>query len=214
MGYTHYWNATGRIASKEEWDRLRGYVRDIIGTAQGEGIRVQASYDDSSPPRIDAGAITFNGAGSKGCEDFHLARAGSSAFCKTRQHPYDDVVVATLIAAAHCLPGFRWSSDGDREEHEAGAELAGKVGLSYRREYREPTCETIGTTPHTNDIGIAIRDALDLLRDGIELFDWGAEEDCPSMGHAEIGEIDVSDASNLQIKAGGGVYRVSIVRVG
>lgn len=67
---------------------------------------------------------------------------------------------------------------------------------------------------HTNDIGIAIRDALALLP-SVETFDW-TDPECPSAGSMDIGpEIDASDASNLIITmANGAVFRVSIVREG
>jgi len=69
------------------------------------------------------------------------------------------------------------------------------------------------TNVHTNDIGIAIRDGLDLL-DGIEIFDWDSD-DCDSTGLAAfISAVDASDASNLIVNtANGATFRVSITRI-
>lgn len=50
-------------------------------------------------------------------------------FCKTARKPYDVVVVGSLHAA-DILFGpsrFRWSSDGNEEEHRDGQELAEKI---------------------------------------------------------------------------------------
>lgn len=75
------------------------------------------------------------------------------------------------------------------------------------------------TTPHTKDLGIAIRDALDLL-DEIETFDWSEEDkgdaggpyDCPRIGGVFIRDVDASDADNLRVTLGTATFRVRITR--
>lgn len=66
--------------------------------------------------------------------------------------------------------------------------------------------------PTTDDVGAAIRDALDL----IECFQIGEATD----DHGEdaktavIDHIDDSDLSNLEILAGGAVYVIRVIRKG
>jgi hypothetical protein len=49
---------------------------------------------------------------------------GSYNYCKTERKPYDDAVVAVLLAMSCCAPGaFAIRSDGDASDWAAGAEL-------------------------------------------------------------------------------------------
>lgn len=61
--------------------------------------------------------------------------------------------------------------------------------------------------PTTDDVGTAIRDALDLI-DGIEL----ASD--PDADPATLDHVDDSDLSNLRIISGGAVFVVRIIREG
>jgi hypothetical protein len=83
-----------------------------------------------------------------------------------------------------------------------------------RAEQRAQAMTDKEQTPHTNDLGIAIRDGLDCLSGAVECFDWQSAS-CEHVGTASFGQdIDASDASNLIIYLGGAVFRVSITRIG
>jgi hypothetical protein len=66
---------------------------------------------------------------------------------------------------------------------------------------------------HTNDVGLAIRDALDLL-DGIDVMDWDKPEPVALYTQQDV----VTDAghgfSDLRVEVGGALFRVSITRIG
>jgi hypothetical protein len=68
---------------------------------------------------------------------------------------------------------------------------------------------------HTNNLGVAIRDALDLLAGGIETFDW-KDDDARRQGGTFIEQIDASHGfSDLRIAmVGGELFRVTITREG
>jgi hypothetical protein len=72
---------------------------------------------------------------------------------------------------------------------------------------------------HTNDIGVAIRDGLDLICDGIERVAWnGDERDENADQPIDPVAITVSnngDPSNLTVVTSlGETFRVSVTRVG
>ena len=123
MGYTHYWRQK-RAFTPEEWARIRTEFQRIYSAAI-KTIRlddVEATDD----------FIAFNGlAPDEDCETLVLERVptpqqhfsdterlkerrdGIFHFCKTRQYPYDAVVVSILAAARHIAPdAITVSSDG------------------------------------------------------------------------------------------------------
>lgn len=72
-------------------------------------------------------------------------------------------------------------------------------------------------TTHTKDVGLAIRDALDLLDGVIERHDWAAEE--PGLIVDDEGVEITTDAShgfdNLLVSTSdGALFRVTITREG
>ena len=124
MGYTHYWK-TEKAFSREQWTELSALAKKIFATTK---IPVQFGYDISNPPIIDNDGIRFNGVDNEGHETFLLDRRPASfVFCKTARKPYDQVVLAVLMAAASVNPGFSWSSDGDPQDHIHGKALYEKA---------------------------------------------------------------------------------------
>jgi len=122
MGYTHYWTISKRIPAVK-WILIQTAVEEII---KASPAKVQYEFDLDAAPQINGEAIRFNGPGDEGCETFILSRGKSEfEFCKTRQRPYDEVVVATLIAAKVFAPEcVSASTDGTQEDWARGAELA------------------------------------------------------------------------------------------
>jgi hypothetical protein len=75
-------------------------------------------------------------------------------------------------------------------------------------------CQTKANV-HTNDLGVAIRDALELLNDGLEVFDWSGGEPVMASHNQHDVLTDASDGfSNLKVDVGGSLFRISITRIG
>jgi hypothetical protein len=67
---------------------------------------------------------------------------------------------------------------------------------------------------HTNDVGLAIRDALGLLRAGVELHDWSGDEPQSLDECLPISVFDDHDPSNLLVCVGEALFTIRIVRTG
>lgn len=69
---------------------------------------------------------------------------------------------------------------------------------------------------HTNDIGVAIQDALALIDSDIEILDWSKPNEDPApTGDFALFIVDSSEGfSNLIIEADNCRFRVSITRIG
>lgn len=121
MGYTHYWRAS-RVDSAAYALALSD-IAVMLDQVPADLIEVEALPPDG---------VQFNGIAALNLdhETFYLpAHAGalkSFQFCKTAQKPYDLAVTACLARLAE-IPGIEVSSDGDREEWEAGVALASKL---------------------------------------------------------------------------------------
>ena len=120
MGYTHYWNHENLDQAK--WDEeFIPLVRRVISTA---GVPLGDAYGEGLPV-VASGRLALNGKKEDGHESFILRPDPTDFdFCKTARKPYDMVVVAILIIAEQTFPGFRWSSDGDEQDHAEGRLLA------------------------------------------------------------------------------------------
>lgn len=136
MGYTHYWGAT-RTFTASEWKDICAATRSILAATDATIVR---EYDQPTErPDILDDEILLNGSGEEGHETFWLQRElpeepeyrkgeGDFQFCKTARKPYDDVVVAILIAVRDIAPdAFSWSSDGYLEEHADGLALLNRA---------------------------------------------------------------------------------------
>ena len=130
MGYTHYWSQQ-RDYTKPEWNQITATVKAII---KASDVPVRREYNrPDDPPEFSDDAILFNGLGDDGRETFCFTRKvapepeyrkgeGDFQFCKTASKPYDEIVVACLIAA-EMLGVTTWSSDGDNKDHVDGRML-------------------------------------------------------------------------------------------
>ncbi|MFA5186561.1 MAG: hypothetical protein WC551_08815 [Patescibacteria group bacterium] len=113
MGFTHYWRQSRDFTAKE-WGRIAEVARACVAKAEHEGIRL-AGWDGTGEPLIDSDRVSLNGREDESCETFLLTRVRESDFnfCKTRERPYDDVVVSILFAAKSIAPNaISVSSDG------------------------------------------------------------------------------------------------------
>lgn len=120
MGYTHYWRSKGLTES--EWESLVIHTERII---EASPVSVAEEFDSPDhPPLIMEDMIRLNGIGDDGCETFLLKKGPTDfSFCKTHSRPYDEIVVAILIAAESVCKEFSWSSDGEEAEHQQGRSL-------------------------------------------------------------------------------------------
>ena len=115
MGYTHYFRMPKGTMKEDKWNRLCKDVRTLV---ENENYSVEKGY---SKLDINEHRIIVRGT----CEWLVIERKPTIPswrdpkedmvfnFCKTRQHPYDYVVVACLIALKRILPQVELSSDGD-----------------------------------------------------------------------------------------------------
>jgi hypothetical protein len=95
MGYTNYWYQK-RAFTDEEWSEIKDYLSRIY----------ERHHNTISLSEITDEVLQFNGQGSQSCETFTLHKNIREPryedenvefnFCKTRQHPYDEVVWKVL----------------------------------------------------------------------------------------------------------------------
>ena len=124
MGYTHYW-AQQRNYTEAEWSQITATIKAII---EASDVPVEREYMTvrKTCPIFTDDDILFNGVGDDGHETFVFTREvaeeptyrkgeGDFQFCKTARKPYDEIVVACLIAASE-MGVITWSSDGEGED--------------------------------------------------------------------------------------------------
>jgi hypothetical protein len=121
MGYTHYWN--GNI-TPTEFNQLLPIAKAIIKESD---VPVQYGRDHTSPPRLSNDTIRLNGVGEDGHETFMIVADEQREFCKTAEKPYDEIVVAILIAASEIAKDFEWRSDGNASDHKRGKQLIASI---------------------------------------------------------------------------------------
>ena len=119
MGYTHYWeNRTQVIPSQ-----ALTIIKEITDRAYHDGL-IQYEGNVAQPPLVNECQVRFNGVGDEGCEtflfdtndDYRTSEGRPFACCKTRERPYDQIVMQVLIVLKHFLNNeFKISSDGDFE---------------------------------------------------------------------------------------------------
>ncbi len=120
MGYTHYWRAkNGGEFSPESWAKIKADVEQLIAASD---VPLYFEDDSREPPEVTDTLIRFNGETKNGHEKFWLGRElDDFQFCKTAYKPYDKVVVAVLaVAAEHAPDTIVVSSDGDKDDWQAG----------------------------------------------------------------------------------------------
>lgn len=134
MGYTHYFRMPKGTMKEDKWKRLCKDVQTLVGN---ENYPVEKGYD-----RLDIGEQRIIVKGT--CEWLVIERESMPQFtfepegmvfnfCKTRQHPYDYVVVACLIALKRILPQVELSSDGDLIDwHEGIAHFRENISMNHK----------------------------------------------------------------------------------
>jgi hypothetical protein len=106
VGYTHYWQCTGKQWENEQWDNLRRFVMTMMYISKE--TRVTLSLTDKD--------ITINGLEGEGCEDFYLNKNNVGwHFCKTCRRHYDIFVTGTLLYLKYVGKNYivDISSDGE-----------------------------------------------------------------------------------------------------
>ena len=158
MGYTHYWE-TLRSFTDQEWDSLTKEANRIIGLAKSLNIPLGDALGDFEPV-VTKKRIALNGYGNTSCESFILMKNKREAaewerkrendavfdFCKTRQLPYDAVVVSILFAANKIAPdAIHPSSDGGDVFEPAIDMMAAKMlgAAPVEKSYHETNCEIV-----------------------------------------------------------------------
>jgi len=120
MGYTHYWEQNSKC-SDGQW---QGFCDDVRTIIKASDVPVQRGYDDDREPKITDQQVVFNGVGDDGHETFWFERHGEGfAFCKTARKPYDEIVLACLVAAMNKGIIHDWSSDGGYKAIDDGRNL-------------------------------------------------------------------------------------------
>ena len=117
MGYTHYFQLTGKPTSAQ----FSSFVSNAHKIAFANNIKLSCKFESD--------LVVINGVGEGEHEDFYISsRDYSWNFCKTAQKPYDEVVTAVLILARYIFDSkFTVSSDGSWGEWRKGRELFTKV---------------------------------------------------------------------------------------
>lgn len=120
MGYTHYWEQNSKC-SDEQW---QGFCDDVRTIIKASDVPVQREYDDDSEPEISDELVAFNGVGDDGHETVWFARNHEGfVFCKTNRKPYDEIVLACLVAAINNGVIHEWHSDGGDKAIDEGRNL-------------------------------------------------------------------------------------------
>lgn len=130
MGYTHQWEMSADPRLANEFLKFIGDVAAIVRQAIAQGIQLTIEGEIVDPDRWEWESlmhqnrrIFLNGVGEEEHEDFLLEFNGKD-FCKTRQKPYDRVVVAILIALYNRFGNdIEIDSDGNLEDWELGRKL-------------------------------------------------------------------------------------------
>jgi hypothetical protein len=122
--------------SEGEWEP---FIRDARKVLDASGIKLR-HYTEGGQPAMgyyaDEDNLRFDGMPGEACETMFFDRVHESeftqtnedglvfTFCKTREYPYDTCVTAIMLLAKHFFPGkIELSTDGDRQDWEAGREL-------------------------------------------------------------------------------------------
>lgn len=129
MGYTHYYERRRDVAAPADaYGRWALDAKAIVAKAEERGIRI-AGWDGANTPEFTEGYVSLNGWQDESCETFiwHAEVPDNPEwrdadepyfyFVKTRQRPYDAVVVALLLRLKHYYgDAVDISSDGAWDE--------------------------------------------------------------------------------------------------
>ena len=136
MGYTHYFYRKEKLDASQ----FKAFTEDVRKILANTDVPLSRYDGNDGSPEITDHSIVFNGVGADSHETFLINREFDEpfrqpnekgflfAFCKTARKPYDEVVVACLIAAKyHFGDDIDVSSDGNAAEWEEGAALYKKA---------------------------------------------------------------------------------------
>lgn len=123
MGYTHYWEFSGKVAPKDIKDgekkfaKVAEIVKACAEKVKGMGVNI-AGGNGKGEPTIKENVICFNGKGDESHETFYIATDdGEWNFCKTGLMPYDILVCLSLLAFKAVFgDDFTYRSDGITKE--------------------------------------------------------------------------------------------------
>jgi hypothetical protein len=142
MGYTHYFHtkdAQDNVRSLDQtlWEQTYvPLVRQIFRIVQARGISLADGEGAAkSKPIVDHAAVNFNGKEPEHYETLFLPQSGTEfSFCKTNRRPYDEAVVAVLLAAQQVFgEAFHFGSDGGEDDLAEGRRLLDMATASAAR---------------------------------------------------------------------------------
>lgn len=132
MGYTSYWNTRkvkGNITPEQienvlKETRIFKRKKPLYSTSAGQDDRTHLLYlrggDGTGNPEFTNTHICFNGNGKEDMDHetfyFGFNEKSDFEFCKTARKPYDFAVCFCLLSLCNNIPGFEFSSDGDKED--------------------------------------------------------------------------------------------------
>ena len=125
MGYTHYFTIKAGV-TPEMYKAFSDEAHEILRTAEINDIQLADAWgEELSAWQADSDAVSFNGFGDDSHETFYVAPDSVGFnFCKTAEKPYDEVVVACLIAMGRAYGDLvEISSDGDHSDWAKGSYL-------------------------------------------------------------------------------------------
>jgi len=140
MGYTHYWTFKGQRGQTSQNEKK--YQTAIVKCAKliRDYSETHGGLSGYTAHSKTYGGLNVNGSERVGsCEPMsfreHMSQNEAFNFCKTRQYPYDTVVVACLLILKHYLgDAIDIASDGDASDWADGLTLARSlVGLKKVR---------------------------------------------------------------------------------
>ena len=113
MGYTHYWKIR-KPFTNEAWTAFTNDVKSLFASTK---IPLAGSLGgEGTTPDVNHKWVRFNGVEEDGCETCQITKSACDfEFCKTRQYPYDSVVIRVLKLARNHNPSIELSSDGGSE---------------------------------------------------------------------------------------------------
>lgn len=126
MGYSHYWQFTGKIAPKELKDGEARFanavklIKVLRKEVEKRGVELAGGLGEGEPT-INDSLVWLNGKGKDAHETFRISiEDGEWDFCKTDRKPYDVMVCLCLLAFKDAFgEDFSYTSDGiTREEYE------------------------------------------------------------------------------------------------
>ena len=128
MGHTHY----HKFVRTPDAATFAAFAKDARKIIEATDIPLADLLGEEGQPEITSNRVSFNGLGEDSYESFFMDSSETGfSFCKTNKKPYDEVVVAVLIAAKHHFgDNLELSTDASAEEAADGLRLAKSV-LGY-----------------------------------------------------------------------------------